>query len=193
MLFKLILNLSIEFGPIVAFLIASEYTKFFTAVTIFVVLTIISLVVGQIERKSFAWFPFIVGVTVVVSGLLTLVLHDPFYLIIKDTIYNAIFAIVLVVGLYYKKSLLKPLFQGLFSMNERGWKILTIRWTGMFIVLTIGNEIARMYLSSSDWVRYKSIATVVTMIFSVYQFKLSKKERLSESSPWGMRLKPIQK
>jgi len=188
MFFKLILNLSIEFGPIVVFLIASEYTEFFKAVTIFVILTIISMIVGQIERKSFAWFPFIVGIIVTISGLLTILLHDPFYIIIKDTIYNAGFAIVLGIGLYYNKSLLKPLFQGLFSMNANGWRILTIRWTIMFVILTVGNEVARIHLSPEDWVMYKSIATVITMIFSLYQFKLSKKERLPESSPWGMRV-----
>lgn len=193
MLLQLLFNLSIEFGPIIAFLIASEYAEFFTAVTIFIILTVISMIVGQIERKSFAWFPFIVGITVTVSGLCTVLLHDPFYIIIKDTIYNAVFAIVLIIGLHYNKSLLKPLFRGLFSMNEKGWRILTVRWTVMFILLTIGNEIARIYLSSSDWVIYKGIATVATMIFSVYQFKLSKKERLPESSPWGMRLNPIQR
>jgi intracellular septation protein len=188
MLLQLILNLGI-----IVFLIASEYAEFFTAVTIFIILTVISMIVGQIERKSFAWFPFIVGITVTVSGLCTVLLHDPFYIIIKDTIYNAVFAVVLIIGLRYNKSLLKPLFQGLFSMNEKGWRILTMRWTVMFILLTIGNEIARIYLSSSDWVMYKGIATVATMLFSVYQFKLSKKERLPESSPWGMRLNPIQR
>jgi intracellular septation protein len=191
MILKLILNLGIEFGPIIAFLIASEFLPFFPAVSIFVLLTIIAMIVGQIERKSFAWFPFIVGISVVLSGTLTVILKEPFYIIIKDTIYNGLFAVVLIIGLYYKKSLLKPLFEGLFSMTEEGWRILTIRWTIMFILLTIGNEIARINLTPEDWVMYKTLATVATIIFSLYQFKLSKKERLPESSPWGMRMLKI--
>jgi len=188
MILKLILNLSVEFGPIIAFLIASEYLEFFPAVSVFIILTIIAMIVGQIERKSFAWFPFIVGISVIVTGLLTVILKDPFYIIIKDTLYNGAFAIVLIVGLYYKKSLLKPLFQGLFSMTEKGWRILTIRWSVLFILLTIGNEIARTYLTPEDWVMYKTLATLATIVFSLYQFKLSKKERLPESSSWGMRI-----
>jgi len=188
MLLKLLLNLSVEFGPIIVFLITSEYLDFFPAVSIFVITTTAAMIVGQIERKSFAWFPFIVGVSIIITGSLTIVLQDPFYIIIKDTIYNGLFAIVLIIGLYYKKSLLKPLFSGLFAMTEKGWRILTIRWTIMFVFLTIGNEIARAHLTPTDWVMYKTLATIATIIFSLYQFKLSKKERLPESTPWGMRI-----
>ncbi len=188
MLLKIILNLSIEFGPIIAFLIASEFFAFFPAVTIFVILTIIAMIAGQIERKSFAWFPFIVGISIIITGSLTVILKDSFYIIIKDTIYNGLFALVLIVGLFYKKSLLKPLFHGLFSMTDKGWRILTIRWTILFILLTIGNEIARISITPEDWVIYKTITTLITIVFSLYQFKLSKKERLSGSSPWGIRI-----
>lgn len=188
MLAKLILNISIEFGPILAFLIISSYTEFFTAVSIFVALTVVAMIVGQIERKSFAWFPFIVGIIITISGLMTVYLHDPFYIIIKDTIYNGGFALILAIGLYYDKPLLKPLFQGLFLMTHKGWTILTIRWMIMFILLTISNEIVRMYATTETWLTYKTLSTIVTIIFSVYQFKLSKQERLPESSPWGMRI-----
>lgn len=188
MLLKLLLNLTIEFGPIFLFLIASQYVEFFTAVTIFIIATTIVMVISQIERKSFAWFPLIVGIVIVVSGLMTVFLRDPFYIIFKDTLYNAGFAIVLIIGLHYNRPLLKPLFQGLFAMTHTGWKILTTRWIVMFVLLAISNELVRIYMSPETWVTYKSLATVVTMMFSLYQFRLSKKERLPESSPWGMRI-----
>jgi intracellular septation protein len=188
MFLKLLLNLTIEFGPIFLFLVISQYTEFFTAVSVFIVATIIVMIVSQLERKSFAWFPLIVGIVIVVSGLLTVFLQDPFYIIFKDTIYNTGFALVLSVGLYYDRPLLKPLFQGLFAMTHKGWKILTMRWIIMFVLLAISNELVRIYMSTEDWVVYKSLATITTMIFSVYQFRLAKKERLPEASPWGMRI-----
>ena len=58
----------------------------------------------------------------------------------------------------------------------------------MFTILAVTNEIARFYLSEYGWVNYKFIATLITIVFSLYQFKLSKKERLPESTPWGMRI-----
>ena len=185
---KLLLNLSIEFGPIIVFLITSEIFSFITAVSIFVGLTALSLLVGFYERKEIAWFPLIVGVSVISSGLLTVIFKNPFFIIIKDTLYNGIFALVLFIGLACNKSLLYPLFRGLFAMSSRGWRVLTFRWAILFTILTITNEIARIYLTPENWVVYKAGATLITIIFSLYQFKLSKKERLPESTSWGMRI-----
>jgi intracellular septation protein len=185
---KLILNLSIEFGPIIAFLIASELTTFIKATTIFVILTFIALIVGFIERKELAWFPLIVAISIIGFGILTIIFDNPFFIIIKDTIYNGLFALTLLVGLAFNRSLLKPLFRGLFSMTDKGWRILTFRWAIMFVLLTISNEIARIYLVPEKWIIYKGLATLATIIFSLYQFRLSKKERSPDSTPWGMRI-----
>lgn len=185
---KLILNLSIEFGPIIAFLIASELTTFIKATTIFVILTFIALIVGFIERRELAWFPLIVAISIIGFGLLTVIFDNPFFIIIKDTIYNGLFALTLLVGSVFNRSLLKPLFRGLFSMTDKGWRILTFRWAIMFVLLTISNEIARIYLVPEKWIIYKGLATLATIIFSLYQFRLSKKERSPDSTPWGMRI-----
>ncbi len=184
---RLFLNLSIEFGPIIVFLVASSLTSFIPATLIFVMATFVALVAGFLERKKLAWFPFIVGMTIIVSGLLTFFLNNPFFLIIKDTLYNGIFALVLLTGLLFKKPLLKPLFGNLFVMTEKGWSILTLRWAVMFIILAVSNEVVRMFLPPEEWIVYKGIATLVTILFSLYQFRLSKKERLPEASPWGMK------
>ena len=188
MVAKLILNLSIEFGPIIAFLAASEVMTFIQATTIFVVLTFIALIAGFIERKELAWFPLIVAISVIGFGLLTIIFDNPFFIIIKDTIYNGVFALTLFIGLTFNRPLLKPLFKGLFSMTDKGWKILTFRWAIMFVLLTISNEIARIYLVPEKWIIYKGLATLATIIFSLYQFRLSKKERSPDSTPWGMRV-----
>jgi intracellular septation protein len=185
---KILLNLSIEFGPIVAFLVASELTSFLKATLIFVLLTGLALIAGYIERRELAWFPLIVGISIIGFGMLTIIFKNPFFIIFKDTIYNGLFAVVLGTGLLYKKPLLKPLFKGLFSMSEKGWLILTFRWMVMFILITISNEIARMHLTPDDWVVYKGISTLATMAFSLYQFKLSRQERLPDSTQWGMRI-----
>lgn len=188
MIFKLIINLGIEFGPIIAFLLASELTTFIKATIIFVIVTIIALVVGLIERREIAWFPLIAGVIIIFFGMLTIILDNPFFLIIKDTLYNGIFALILFVGLFFKKPLLEPLFRGLFSMTNNGWMILTFRWAIAFTILAISNEFARISLPPEGWVVYKGLATLGTIIFSLYQFKLSKAERLPNSTPWGMKV-----
>ncbi|MBC7981936.1 septation protein IspZ [Candidatus Parcubacteria bacterium] len=185
---KLFLNLAIEFGPIIAFLILSEVGNFLFATLIFVILTAAALIVGFIERREVAWFPLIVAVTVIFFGTLTVVFKNPFYIIIKDTLYNGAFALILFAGCFRGKGLLEPLFRGLFAMTEKGWLVLSYRWAVMFALLAISNEIVRMNVPAEQWVYYKGLATLATITFSLYQFRLSKKERLPESSPWGMRI-----
>ncbi len=185
---KVLLSLSIEFGPIIVFLVTSELLTFMQAATAFVVATAIALTASYIEQKRIAWFPLIAGAIIIVSGLLTILLDDPFYLIIKDTIYNGVFAVVLIVGLFFRVGILKYLFDGLFAMTDRGWRILSLRWAIMFTLLAVANEVARAQLEPNVWVVFKASATLVTIVFALYQFRLSKKERLPESSPWGMKI-----
>lgn len=186
MLKKALLSLSIEFGPIVVFSILSEKIDFILATGIFVALTVVAFFASLIERKKIAWFPVIVAVIVVSFGLLTVVLDNPFFIIIKDTLYNGVFALILFVGVAFKKGWLKPLFDSLFAMSDEGWRILSLRWAIMFTILAVGNEIARAGLSPERWVDYKIVATLTTAVFSLYQFRLSKKYRLDKSTEWGM-------
>lgn len=185
---KLLLGLSIEFGPIIVFLVTSELLPFIQAAAAFVVATCAALTASYIEQKRIAWFPLIAGVIIIISGLLTVVFDDPFYLIIKDTIYNGVFAVVLFVGLMFRVGILKYLFDGLFAMTDRGWRILSFRWGIMFTILAVTNEIAREQLSPDSWVVFKGGATLVTMAFALYQFRLARKERLPHSTPWGMKI-----
>lgn len=187
MLRKLVVGLGVEFGPIIVFFLIAEQVSFLRATLIFVVLTIISLVVGLYEQKRIAWFPLIAGGSVVIFGTLTLIFDNPFFLIAKDTLYNAAFAIALFIGLARGKGWLKPMFHKLIAMSDRGWRILSWRWAIFFTLLAVTNEIARLNLPTVGWVIFKEIATACTIIFSLYQFTLSRKERLPDATPWGLR------
>ncbi len=184
---KLFVGLLIEFGPIVGFFLIAPKMGFMLSTGLFVALTAISLGYAFVKEKRVAYFPLIAGLSVILSGVATLTFDEPLFLIVKDTIYNGAFAIVLIAGLLKGKGLLKPLFKSLFAMNDTGWKILSLRWAILFILLAVGNEIVWRNYDEITWVAYKGYSTFVTIIFAVYQFRLSKKYRLSESNVWGMR------
>ncbi len=184
---KALLNLSIEFGPILVFVMLAEVTDFIFATTAFVVLTGVSLLVAFYERKSFAWFPFIVAVSVIGFGVLTIITKNPFFFIFKDTIYNAFFGVIALCSGLIKKPILKVLFHDTFDMLDRGWSILTARWGVMFLTLAAANEVIRRVLTENEWVLYKIGVTFLTAIFGFYQFTLSKKYRGPNSTEWGMK------
>jgi intracellular septation protein len=189
MFWKAFLNLCIEFGPIVVFVLLVENINFFTATFIFVILTVVSLVAAWIDRGTLAPFPIVAAVSVVGFGMLTVYLKDPFFIIIKDTLYNLVCALASGISLYIKKPILKPLFRDVFAMTDVGWTILTRRWMYMFLILAAGNEIVRYMYDEKDWAIYKIVSTIVTAIFGFYQFTLSSKHRLPDATAWGMKIK----
>jgi intracellular septation protein len=130
MLKKAIFNMAIECGPIVVFSILVDQTTFFVATAWFVILTAISLAGAFMERGSFALFPFVVAMSIIGFGGLTLYLQDSLFFIFKDTLYNAAFGILIFFYLSRGIPFLKPLFRDTFAMTDTGWLILSRRWEG---------------------------------------------------------------
>lgn len=191
---NIIISWSIEFGPIIAFFVALHFLGdtdkgFITATSIFSIFTFLALVTSYFYEQRIAWFPLIAGLSVITFGALTVVFKAPELFILKDTLYNGIFGIFLLVGVMMGKGLLKKLFVALFDMEDKGWYILSLRWGIFFIILAVGNEIAWHMFGREVWVMYKFWSTVATAIFGFYQITLSKKYRSKTASPWGMRTK----
>jgi intracellular septation protein len=73
----------------------------------------------------------------------------------KPTIVNALIAITLFVGLYFKKNFLAILFGSAFSLTEVGWRGLTIRYALFSIVLAVLNECVWRTQTTDFWVAFK--------------------------------------
>ncbi len=181
---------AIEFGPIVVFFLTAEYVGLVNATGLFVFLTALALIASYSKDRRIALFPLLAGLSVIIFGCLTVFLHNPLYIILKDTVYNGLFAVAIAVGLYgYGRPILKDLFSSLFHMTDRGWMILSRRWMVMFVFLTVSNELVRHLLGADAWVNYKMVATFSTIVFGLYQITLSKRERMPDSNRWGMNIK----
>jgi len=191
---NVVLSWSIEFGPIVAFFIALHFLGstgmgFITSTGIFTALTAVALVAAYYYEKRIAAFPLVAGLSVIIFGLITLIYQSPVVFMIKDTFYNGFFAVFLLGGAWFKKSMLKVLFKALFDMKDEGWYILSLRWGIMFLLLTVTNEIAWRMYGQEIWVQYKFWSTIATALFGFYQLTLSKKYRNETATPLGLRKK----
>jgi len=187
------INWSVEFGPIVLFFIALKLLEenkngFVISTALFTLATIFALFTAYSKQKRFALFPMIAGGFVIVLGLFTVFFNQPYIFIVKDTIYNGFFFLLLLGGLIKGKGLLKPLFANLFDMSDEGWKILSMRWMVMFFLLALSNELIWHVYSQQTWIVYKFFATIITAVFGTYQIFLSKEYRNSSASKWGMRI-----
>lgn len=190
---NILINWSVEFGPIVLFFVSLKIlgessAGFVFSTALFTGATILALLVAYLQDKRIALFPIISGIFVIIFGITTVYFNQPYVFIIKDSLYNGFFSLLLLVGLLKGKGLLKPFFGSLFDMTDEGWKILSFRWMTMFMLLLVSNEIMWRMFSLEAWVTYKFFATVITIFFGSYQIFLAKKFRNPTASPWGMRI-----
>lgn len=180
----------IQFGPITLFFVAFELggRDFFFATSILMVAIVMATVASIVRDRRIPWFPIYAAAFTLVFGGATLYLRDPHWLMVRDTLYDGIFGLIILVALSMKKNILRTFFLPLFALTDRGWQILAWRWAVFFLVNAVVNEMARRFLSVDAWVYFKMIATLVLIAFGVYQFTLTRRERLiEESNSFGMR------
>ena len=176
-----LLKLALELGPLAVFFFANSRYGVCTAPSVFMVAITISLIVSWVMTRRLAIMPMITGVVVLVFGGLTLYLHDDLFIKLKPTIVNTLFGTILLVGLYFGKSLLGYVFESVFKLTDEGWRKLTFRWGIFFFVLAIINEIVWRNFSTDFWVSFKVFGFMpITLAFTLFQMPLITKHSLVE-------------
>jgi intracellular septation protein len=151
------------------------------ATALFMVATVISLVISKIVFKHLPVMPFVSGVVVMVFGSLSIWLQDETFIKMKPTIVNTLFGVVLLGGLFFGKSLLGYVFNAAFSLNEEGWRKLTLRWGIFFLFLAVLNEVVWRNFSDEAWVNFKVWGTMpITILFTLSQMPLIMRHSVEE-------------
>lgn len=187
------IKLAIEAGPLVVFFVvngrgglpelrdlwlAADGTPtlqqgLFEATGAFMVVTVLSLLAGWLLERRLPTMPLVSGFFVFVFGGLTLVLADETFIKLKPTLVNGLFAVILLGGLVFKRSLLKPLFGSAFQLGDDGWRTLTLRWGLFFILLALLNEIVWRNFSTDFWIAFKLFGVLpLTVVFAGSQTPL---------------------
>ena len=94
----------------------------------------------------------------------------------KPTIIQAIFGSVLFGGLLANRLFLKSLMGSIWDMTDKGWKILTVRFSVFFYLSATLNEAIWRTQSTDFWVNFKVFGlTGLTIAFVVSQLPLLKR------------------
>ena len=181
------LSMAIEFGPTVLFFLGATLYDFFVGVWFLIVGTILSLAFSLIRDKRIPLFSVIVSSFVLLSGAVTLLTSDPYWVVLEYALYNIVFGGAMFLGYASNKPALKKLFHTMFHLTDKGWHILSLRWGVFFLLSAVGSEyVWRMY-TEETWVYYRFIMSIVLAVFGFSQFFLARAHRLPDASPWGLR------
>jgi intracellular septation protein len=168
-----IFKLATELGPLLVFFAANAKFDLFVATGAFMVAIVVSLIASFVVTRHVPIMAIVSGVVVLVFGTLTLVLHNETFIKIKPTIIYSLFGLILGGGLVFNRSLIAVMFDQMFNLTPRGWRLLTIRWSVFFFAMAILNEIIWRTQSTDVWVAFKAFGvTPITAIFAMIQFPL---------------------
>ena len=177
-----LLKLALEVGPLAVFFLTNAYaerfgvtaeSKLFLATGVFVVATMIALGVHFALLRRLPIMPLVSGVVVLVFGSLTLALQDKTFIMMKPTIVNTLFGLVLLGGLAFNKSLLSVVLDSMFALTDEGWRKLTFRWGLFFLALAALNEIVWRTQTEDFWVSFKVFGIMpLTIVFALAQTPL---------------------
>ena len=171
----------IDFGPLAVFFATYLLWDLLTATGALIVATLIVLAIGFLIERRVAMMPLVTAVIVTIFGGLTLWLEDETFIKMKPTIVQFLFAAVLLAGLAFGKSLLKYVLQQALQLDEDGWRKLTWRWAGFFIVSGLINELVWRTQSTDFWVSFKVFGLLaLTLAFALLQTPLILRHRIDD-------------
>jgi intracellular septation protein A len=163
---------------------ALSKTKIMAATAVFMPTMAIAVAISWFVSRKIPVMPMFSLALVLIFGGLTLWLQNETFFKMKPTILNTFFGIALLAGLAMGKMFLKVIFEEGWSITDKGWRILTIRWALFFFFMAVLNEVIWRNFSSDAWVQFKVWGNFpLTMIFAASQIRIVGQHPLRELTP----------
>ena len=178
-----VFKLVTELGPLIVFFVANAKFNLFVATGAFMVAIVAAMIASYVVVRHVPMMAIVTAVIVLVFGTLTLVLHDETFIKVKPTIIYGLFAAILGGGLLFGRSFIAILFNQMFNLTPKGWRILTMRWALFFLGMATLNEIVWRTQSTDFWVAFKAFGEIpITMIFAMTQMPMIKRYHLEPAT-----------
>ena len=168
-----------EIMPLAGFFIGFHYYGLFVAALLSVGLAAIVLGLAWLRDRYVAPFPLFSLLLSAGFTAAALLFDAAIFIKIQPTIFNGLFAAVLLGGLLMKRAMMQGFFAKQFFLTDDTWFRLSRRWGWFFLVLAIANELVWRNGSDAHWVTYKTfVAAPVSVLFMLAQLPLTLRGRL---------------
>jgi intracellular septation protein len=145
------------------------------------VATLVSLAVTYALVRRIPTMPLVSAIVVMVFGGLTIWLQNETFIKVKPTIIYALFAVLLLGGMAFGRSLLAMVLDSVFQLDAEGWRKLTWRWGVFFVVMAVLNEVVWRNVSTDAWVAFKTFGFLpLTVVFALAQTPLIMRHNTAE-------------
>lgn len=172
-------QLLMDLGPILVFIVAFnvlqrvESTKdnaVFIATGVFIAATLAAIAWSQFKHGRVPPVLIVTGVIVVVFGGLTILLREPSLVQLKVTATNLFYVAVILGSVALRQNVWKLLFGHAFTLPDRIWNVLALRWAGFFAFMAALNEILRHYYNYENgnfdvWLNTRPLVVFPLLLF----------------------------
>ncbi len=177
-----------ELLPVIGFFVAQRLYGFAPALVVMTLLVLGLLVLSFAMGRKVPRFAVASTVVTLIFAVPSAVTGNAAIFQVSDTIINGGFAVLLLGCQAFGFSVLKFFFERVFAITDEAWRILSLRWGFLFVVLAVLNEVIRRGYSEDVWVTFKLVSGVVVLLFGCYQFTLSARMRIpGQSNRLGLR------
>ena len=160
----------VDAAPAIAFVIAYVATRDFRLATWCVVVgSALALGLNLITERRLAPLPAVSGALALVFGGLSLALHNNDWIKMKMTVVDGLLGLVLFVGLALNKNPLKAILGGAFSLSDKAWRTLAIRYGLFWWACAIANEWVRRTQSDHIFVYFRGGVLALAVLFAFAQ------------------------
>ncbi len=149
-------NILLELAPTAVFFIVNFGWGLMPATAAVMAATLVAVIVGLTLNGRVPVIAVAALVIVLILGGTGLLLNDDFFIKIKPTVGNSLFALALIVGLFFQPSFLVRALGDQLKMTSSGWQTLTACWIGFSLCLAGLNEIVWRTQETDTWVAFKT-------------------------------------
>jgi len=186
-------QLFIDLGPTVLFVVAYNVLlrvsalkteAVYIATAIFIVSTLAAIGYCLWKRGRIPPVLIVTGVIVTAFGGLTIAFHDETFVKLKPTVANFFYAAAITGSVLAKQNVWKLLFGHVFTLPDRIWTVLALRWAAFFFCMGLLNEVLRNTMTTEGWVTWHfPILYIPTLLFAVANTPLVMKHHRDDDAP----------
>ena len=177
---KKLINPVLDFLPLIVFFVINSKNGIMSATIALIITTPITIFIYYLINKKIPKTQIITLAFILVFGSLTIIFNDEMFIKIKPTLVNLLLAIILILGLLFKKIFLKTILSPALNLSDKGWIITTKAWIIFFIFIALTNEVIWRSFSTDTWVTFKVFGILpLTFIFTIVLFTIISKHMIT--------------
>ncbi|ANJ68004.1 septation protein A [Halothiobacillus diazotrophicus] len=160
-----------DFFPILLFFVAYKLGGIYVATGVAMVAAVAQISYGWFVKKQVENMHWISAGLILVFGGMTLVLHDPVFIMWKPTILNWLFALVFAASAFFgTKPLVQRMMEHVLTVPTPIWHRVNWAWVAFFVLSGAVNIYVAYHYSQDAWVNFKLFGLMgMTFVFMILQ------------------------